>query len=114
MPPHLLSSRNAPPSRSDFLLKELLQQMTKQPTPNKMKPWGLSYIPPKHLRLPGFEYGLVEETDEGELLAQGGRRKLLERQFKEMAKSLSSKSLSSLSIADDEDQILLDVSREGV
>jgi len=78
-----------------------------------MKPWGLSYIPPKHLRLPGFEYGLVEETDEGELLAQGGRRKLLERQFKEMAKSLSSKSLSSLSIADDEDQILLDFSREG-
>jgi len=87
--------------------------MTRQPTPNLPKPWVLQYIPPKHLRLPGYVYRSVEDTDEGELLAHRGRRKLLERQFKEMAKSLSSTSLSSLSIADDEDQILLDVSREG-
>mmetsp|Transcript_26385 Transcript_26385/g.44187 ORF Transcript_26385/g.44187 Transcript_26385/m.44187 type:complete len:112 (-) Transcript_26385:609-944(-) len=62
MPPHLLSSRNAPPSRSDFLLKELLTEMTRQPTPNLPKPWVLQYIPPKHLRLPGYVYRSVEDT----------------------------------------------------
>eukprot|EP00241_Pyramimonas_parkeae_P009504 CAMPEP_0114256322 /NCGR_PEP_ID=MMETSP0058-20121206/18084_1 /TAXON_ID=36894 /ORGANISM="Pyramimonas parkeae, CCMP726" /LENGTH=125 /DNA_ID=CAMNT_0001370867 /DNA_START=404 /DNA_END=778 /DNA_ORIENTATION=- len=37
--------------------------MTRQPTPNKLLQWHLSYIPPKHLRLPGYDYGDVEETD---------------------------------------------------
>lgn len=44
-------------------MSALLTEMTRQPTPNKLLQWHLSYIPPKHLRLPGYDYGDVEETD---------------------------------------------------
>mmetsp|Transcript_26384 Transcript_26384/g.44185 ORF Transcript_26384/g.44185 Transcript_26384/m.44185 type:complete len:108 (-) Transcript_26384:609-932(-) len=46
----------------DVMLKELLTEMTRQPTPNLPKPWVLQYIPPKHLRLPGYVYRSVEDT----------------------------------------------------
>jgi len=83
--------------------------MTKQPTPNQKKPWGLSYIPPKHLRLPDFDYGMVEETEERELQARRVSRKVLERTFKEMTKTLSSMSLASA--VDEEERS--DLAREG-
>lgn len=49
--------------RYDPLMSALLQEMTRQPTPHQLRPWQLKgYIPPKHLRLPGFDYGRVEES----------------------------------------------------
>jgi len=48
----------------DYQMKELLTEMTRQPTPNLPKPWVLQYVPPKHLRLPGYDYRTVEDTAE--------------------------------------------------
>lgn len=48
--------------RYDPLMSALLQEMTRQPTPHSLQPWQLNYIPPKHLRMPGFDYGDIEES----------------------------------------------------
>ncbi|KAK3259848.1 hypothetical protein CYMTET_31171 [Cymbomonas tetramitiformis] len=32
-----------------------------------MKPWGLNYIPPKHLRVPGYNYGKAEDSCEEQM-----------------------------------------------
>jgi hypothetical protein len=50
--------------RYDPLMSELLQEMTRQPTAHELRPWHLSYIPPRHLRLPGFAYGDIDESPE--------------------------------------------------
>lgn len=66
----------------DPKMKELLAEMTRQPTPHLPKRWVLRYVPPKHLRLPGYDYGSVEDSELTEMrnlirLNSDSRRKLI-------------------------------------
>eukprot|EP00959_Pyramimonas_sp_CCMP1952_P265971 5560949-Pyramimonas_sp.AAC.1 len=52
---------------SDAMLKDILAEMTRQPVPHLPKPWVLKYVPPKHLRIPGYDYGSVEDTEDTDM-----------------------------------------------
>lgn len=55
----------------DPKMKELLDEMTRQPTPHLKERWVLRYVPPKHLRLPDYDYGTVEDSEASDIRNMG-------------------------------------------